>query len=116
MFLPPADVDRHRTCLEEIPDEAFLRRVPYKIFVDDPTAEEYRSLVKSVCDQFGFAFVPEAADHLLAFYQRTGRPLRRCHPRDLLSQVRNFCIYKKIPLMLSPEYLDQACHSYFSEL
>jgi hypothetical protein len=100
----------------DLVDEAFLRRVPYKIFVDDPSPEEYRRLVKAVCEQLGFAFVPEAVDHLLAFYERTGRQLRRCHPRDLLSQVRSFCVYRRKPMVLSPEYLDQACRSYFSEL
>ncbi|MEM9588883.1 MAG: AAA family ATPase [Planctomycetota bacterium] len=101
---------------EELVDEAFLRRVPYKIFVDDPSKDEYRSLVKGVCQQLGFAYQPEAAEHLLAFYERTGRPLRRCHPRDLLVQVTNFCKYRKLPPTLRPEYLDQACLSYFSAL
>jgi predicted ATPase with chaperone activity len=100
----------------QLVDEAFLRRVPYKVFVDDPRPDEYRRLIRSVCQQFGFPDSPEAAEHLLAFYERTGRPLRRCHPRDLLLQVRNFCNYRKYPLMIKPEYLDQACQSYFSKL
>lgn len=100
----------------QLVDEAFLRRVPYKVFVDDPRPEEYRRLIRSVCQQFGFPDSPEAAEHLLAFYERTGRPLRRCHPRDLLLQVKNFCNYRKYPLMIKPEYLDQACQSYFSKL
>lgn len=97
-------------------DEAFLRRVPYKIFVEDPDADEYRRLVKSVCEQLGFTFVPEAAEHLLAYYQRTGKPKRRCHPRDLLLHVKNFCAYRQIELTLRPDFLDQACKSYFSNL
>jgi predicted ATPase with chaperone activity len=101
---------------DSLVDEAFLRRVPYKIFVDDPSPEEYRRLVKSVCDHLGFPFLPEAADHLLAFYERTSRARRRCHPRDLLQQVKNFCIYRQAPMVLKPEYLDQACRSYFSQL
>jgi predicted ATPase with chaperone activity len=101
---------------DSLVDEAFLRRVPYKIFVEDPDADEYRRLVKAVCGQLGFTYVPEAADHLLAFYNRTGKSLRRCHPRDLLLQVRNYCVYRKLDLVLRPEYLDQACRSYFSKL
>ncbi len=100
----------------DLVDEAFLRRVPYKIYVEDPDADEYRRLMKSVCAQLGFAHVPEAAEHLLAFYERTGRKLRRCHPRDLLLQVRNYCAYRKLEPTLRPEYLDQACRSYFSKL
>lgn len=101
---------------DSLVDEAFLRRVPYKIFVDDPSPDEYRRLVKAVCDQLGFPFLPEAAEHLLAFYERTSRSRRRCHPRDLLQQVKNFCVYRQTPMVLKPEYLDQACRSYFSQL
>lgn len=101
---------------ESLVDEAFLRRVPYKIFVDDPPADEYRRLMSSVAKQMSFPETPEAAEHLLRFYARTGRKPRRCHPRDLLQQVANYCRYRKIPMTIRPEYLDRACHSYFSEL
>ena len=101
---------------DSLVDEAFLRRVPYKIFVGDPTRDEYRVLIRDVTRTLGFADTPEAAEHLLKFYDSSGRPLRRCHPRDLLTQVMNFCRYRKMPLAIRPEYLDQACRSYFSEL
>jgi hypothetical protein len=90
--------------------------VPYKIFVGDPSADEYRRLIMEVSRKLGFAETPEAAEHLLKFYQSSGRNLRRCHPRDLLTQVANFCKYRKIPMAIRPEYLDQACRSYFSQL
>lgn len=97
-------------------DEAFLRRVPYKIFVSDPTRDEYRKLMQDVIGKLGFPETPQAADYLFAFYEKSGRKMRRCHPRDLLTQVANFCKYRKLPLVLSPEYLDKACKSYFSKL
>lgn len=101
---------------DSLVDEAFLRRVPYKIFVADPTADEYRQLMIEVMSTLGFPNTPEACEHLLRFYRENERPLRRCHPRDLLTQVANFCRYRKMPLTLRPEYLDQACRSYFSQL
>lgn len=94
-------------------DEAFLRRVPYKIHVGDPSADEYRLLMKAVGEQLSFPECPEAAEHLLRYYARAGRPLRRCHPRDLLTQVLNFCRYRGLPPTIRPEYLDRACNSYF---
>ena len=97
-------------------DEAFLRRVPYKIFVDNPSATEYRQLMATVAKQMKFPETPEAAEHLLQYYARTNRELRRCHPRDLLQQVANFCRYRRLPLTIRPEYLDRACNSYFSQL
>jgi len=101
---------------DDLVDEAFLRRVPYKIFVEDPDADEFRKLMRMVSLQLGFPHVPEAAEHLLAFYQRNNRSLRRCHPRDLLLQVKHYCTYRKIDLALRPELLDHACRSYFSKL
>ena len=101
---------------DSLVDEAFLRRVPYKIFVGDPTPDEFRRLMKEVMKTLGFPDTPEAAEHLLKFYQTSERAARRCHPRDLLTQVANFCRYRKIPMTIRPEYLDQACRSYFSQL
>lgn len=101
---------------DELVDEAFLRRVPYKIFVGDPSRDEYRDLMEGICKKLGFPATPEAAEHLFRFYDESNRSLRRCHPRDLMTQVANFCRYRKIPMTIRPEYLDQACRSYFSQL
>jgi len=101
---------------DSLVDEAFLRRVPYKIYVDDPTREEFSTLMRSVAQSLGFPDTPEASDYLIQHYEKTGRNMRRCHPRDLLTQVANYCRYRKLPLSIRPEYIDQACRSYFSEL
>lgn len=97
-------------------DEAFLRRVPYKIFVDDPSPKEFCHLMKVVGKSLGFPDTPQAAEEMLKFYKATGKSIRRCHPRDLLNQVLNYCKFRKIPPTLRPEFLKQACSSYFSEL
>ena len=43
----------------------------------------------------------------------SGRPLRACHPRDLLDQVSALCRYRGIEPTISHELLDAACASYF---
>ncbi len=101
---------------DELVDEAFLRRVPYKIYVDNPSVDEFRTLVLDVSMSMGFAPAPEAADYLIELYRKSNRPMRRCHPRDLLKQVKNSCSYRKIRLQLKAELLDQAWRTYFSEL
>ncbi|MEL6894566.1 MAG: AAA family ATPase [Planctomycetota bacterium] len=101
---------------DSLVDEAFLRRVPYKVFVNDPSAAEYQRLFEGVCKKLGFEFVPEAVGHLASMYQQSDKPMRRCHPRDLLMQVANFCKYRNLPPTLKPEFLDRAWRSYFSEL
>jgi len=44
---------------------------------------------------------------------RTGRPLRACHPRDLLDQVTALCRYRGVEPTISREMLDSAVHTYF---
>ena len=47
-------------------------------------------------------------------YKQAGRPFRACHPRDLMLQVRNFCMYKQTAKELSAEAFDVAIENYFS--
>lgn len=101
---------------DQLVDEAFLRRVPYKILVDDPSPAEFSRIFNDMVEKLGFTPTKGAAEHLLNFYKTTDRSLRRCHPRDILTQVKNFCKYKKIQVQLRPDFLDRACKSYFSEL
>jgi hypothetical protein len=49
-------------------------------------------------------------------YTPYGRPLRRCHPRDLLSQIKNYCVYYGKPMELRPDYLDRVVRSYFTAI
>ena len=56
-------------------------------------------------------------DYLIAqHYRQPGRPFRCCHPRDLLLQVRSFCVYNDVPLELKPEYFDFAVMNYFTTM
>ncbi len=100
----------------ELVDEAFLRRVPYKVFVDDPSETEYRDIFINVGKRLGFNDADAHVDELLEYYRRVGKPLRRCHPRDLLTQVKNYCAYRRMPLKLRGDSLAQACRSYFNTL
>jgi hypothetical protein len=99
----------------DLADEAFLRRIPYKIEVVDPTVTEFAKLFEASCRSFNCRFVPEAVHYLIeTHYTPFGRPLRRCHARDLLSQIKNYCIYYGRPMELRPDYLDRAVKSYFT--
>ena len=99
----------------DLVDEAFLRRIPYKINVPDPDEAEFHRLFARCAPAVGCAYLPEAVEHLLAVHYRPqGRPLRRCHPRDLLLQVHHYCTYNGLPVELRPEYLDVVVENYFT--
>ncbi|MCI0358723.1 MAG: AAA family ATPase [Planctomycetaceae bacterium] len=99
----------------DLVDEAFLRRIPYKIEIIDPTEQEFRDLVKMMCGRLGFTYDERPVDYLIeTHYRKVNRPFRCCQPRDLLQQVRNYCLFRKTPPKLSEEYFDLACENYFA--
>ena len=82
----------------ELVDEAFLRRIPYKIEVIDPTEDEFRRLFEMMGEKLGVAYRREAVDYLIAtHFKAAGRPLRFCHPRDLLLQVLQLLQVPQLP-------------------
>lgn len=101
---------------ESLADEAFLRRIPYKIRAKNPTVEEYAKIFELVCRKKGIAFDPVMVEYLLrAYYQPRKLQMRACHPRDLVEQVVDMCRYQNREPMISRDLLDAACTSYFLE-
>ncbi len=99
----------------DLVDEAFMRRIPYKIEIGDPTEEEFHRLFQIYAPRFRCEYDREVIDHLVQeHYVKPGRSMRRCHPRDLLGQIRNWCAYKEIEMELLPEHFDRVVNSYFT--
>jgi len=100
---------------EDLVDEAFLRRIPYKVHIEDPSEEEFHRLFAHCSPLMGFEYRPEVVEHLLAtHYRPVNRCRRRCHPRDLLGQIRNYCAYNDLPLEMRPGDFDRVVRSYFT--
>ena len=100
----------------DLVDEAFLRRIPYKIEVQDPSPEEFHRLFAIACDASGCEYRADVVDWLIEqHYRQTGRAMRRCHPRDLLKQVRNYCAYRDLEFEMTPEFFDLVVPSYFTD-
>lgn len=100
---------------KELVDEAFLRRIPYKINVADPSEASFRKLFAIFAPKMGFPDNPAALDYFIdKHYKKPGRPFRCCQPRDILLQVRNRCVYENRPLELTPEMYDFAASMYFT--
>ena len=95
-------------------DEAFLRRIPYKIPITDPTTDEFTRIFDLNCRRRNLRFHQVMVAYLQRrHYGPAGRPLRACHPRDLLDQVTALCRYRGIEPAITRELLDAACASYF---
>jgi DNA-binding PadR family transcriptional regulator len=99
----------------DLVDGAFLRRIPYKIEVPDPSPEHFRRLFEIMAPKLGLIHDPAAVEYLIeTHYLAINRPFRACQPRDLLLQIRNYCTYKKQPKKVTPEGFDFAVANYFS--
>lgn len=101
----------------DLVDEAFLRRIPYRIELRDPSEEEFHLLFQIAAESTGCFFDPDAVDHLLnQYYRPHHRPLRRCHARDLLLQVRHYCVYNDLPFEMRADYFDRVAGGFFTEV
>jgi hypothetical protein len=101
---------------ESLADEAFLRRIPYKILAKNPTVDEYCKIFELNCRRRNLSFDPVMIEYLnRKYYQPRRLQMRACHPRDLIEQVVDMCRYQGRQPNITRELLDAACASYFLE-
>ena len=82
----------------ELLDEAFLRRIRYKIKIDHPTEEEFEKIFKRVCETNGIRFEREVFHYLMHdCYKKRGVTLNACHPRDLIDHIIDNARYSNTP-------------------
>ncbi len=99
----------------KLADDAFMRRLGYKIFVGPLDETEYRAIAHQVSDELGIPYSEEGIDFLLhELHYKTGKPLTACIPRDILEQVRDFARYEQVEPVLSRDMLSWAWGNYFS--
>jgi predicted ATPase with chaperone activity len=98
----------------DLVDEAFLRRIHYKVFAESPTKVEFLQIFENCCRQYEIEYRPAVVEDLLDSYYRPRQiQLRGCQPRDLLDQCASLAEYLDRPLELSLDLLVPACQSYF---
>jgi predicted ATPase with chaperone activity len=98
----------------DLVEEAFLRRIRYKILVENPTRSQYAQILERSCAAGGVEYVPEALDQVYdEYYEPLGIAPRKCHPRDLVRLVVDRAGYTGEPPTLSPDAVRWACRSYF---
>ncbi|HET6372067.1 MAG TPA: ATP-binding protein, partial [Candidatus Polarisedimenticolia bacterium] len=100
----------------ELVDEAFLRRIRYKIEMRDPGPSDYWEIFSRECRARGIEPIREAMTYIYRnYYDARGIPVRACHPRDILDKISDAAKWNQVAPDLTPESLDMVCRSYFLE-
>ena len=98
----------------ELVDEAFLRRVRYKVYAESPSPEDFVRIFEQCCQERQVRFDRTVVESLLdGYFHHHGVALRACQPRDLINQALQLAIYRGAPRELTPELLESACVAYF---
>ena len=98
----------------ELVDEAFLRRIHYKIFAESPTKAEFLQIFENCCAEHGLAYDQQVIEHLLNTYFKPRQiQLRGCQPRDLIQQLLSLADYLGESPRVSGDLLEAACAAYF---
>ena len=101
----------------ELVDEAFLRRIRYKIKIDHPTPEQYEKIFRQMCERYGVVFNEAAFRFLMEdCYRKNSIKLNACQPRDLLDHIIDLAHYHGGTPEMSKENLLAAWQNYFVEM
>ena len=99
----------------DLVDEAFLRRIQYKVLAESPTLPEFVQIFENYCRMKEIAYEPQAAEELASDLRQRGLRLRGCHPRDLIEHALALGRYLDKPPVMTFELLAAASASYFVE-
>ncbi|MCZ7567736.1 MAG: hypothetical protein M5U01_03945 [Ardenticatenaceae bacterium] len=99
---------------DDLVDEAFLRRIRYKIYLPDPTFNEFREIFKRLCHARGIPYDDRALAYLVReYYLKPNRRIRACHARDVVDELVDIARFQLQRPLLTKELIDEACQSYF---
>jgi hypothetical protein len=99
---------------EQFGDEAFLRRIEYKMLLRSPDANEFAEIFHRVCVARGLAYEPEQVIRFIAKnYLQTGKRFRRCQPGDTISHAIDLIHFEQLAFELTDDVLNRAFESCF---
>lgn len=99
---------------EQFGDEAFLRRIAYKMLMRSPDEDEFTQIFRRVCASRGIVYSEaELSAFIDKHYRQTGKRFRRCQAGDLVAHAIDLINFERLPMQLSEEVLGRAFASCF---
>jgi hypothetical protein len=100
----------------DLADEAFLRRIHNKIFVDAVDDKSFDQIFHRVVGSFNIPCEPDSAEYLRKLCLREGRTeLRACYPADICNILTSIGRYEGRPPFMSKSELERATALYFAK-
>jgi DNA-binding MarR family transcriptional regulator len=101
---------------DQLGDEAFLRRIQYKMFLRNPRKPEFIEIFQRFAASRELEFTPDLIEAFVEkHYIQGGKRFRRCHPRDVISHAIDIIHFESLPRQLNEDVLDRAFFSCFVE-
>lgn len=102
---------------DQLGDEAFLRRIGYKMLLKNPDAREFREIFLRSCAKAELDCPEGVLESFISrHYTETGKRMRRCHPRDIISHALDLIHFNKLPPVLTPVLLNRSFSSCFVQV
>ncbi|MGH7846434.1 MAG: hypothetical protein ACREQW_14855, partial [Candidatus Binatia bacterium] len=98
---------------ERIVDDAFLRRMGYRLRVERPERDTYGQIFQRTIEARGLSYDAALLATVFRLYDRDQRRMAGCEPRDLIDRCMDICRFEKRPPKLTPELLELAWVNYF---
>jgi len=99
---------------EQFGDEAFLRRLEYKMLLRSPDDKEFAEIFSRVCVKKGMECSPAQIHRFIeTHYLKTGKRFRRCQPGDTISHAIDLINFEQASACLTDDVLDRAFESCF---
>lgn len=95
-------------------DAAFLRRIQTKVEVGTLSDGHFCDIFRAVCREFNLACEQTVIDELInVIRHKFKEPLRACHPRDIINQIRWVARYEQTEPALDRKAIMDAVAVYF---
>ena len=97
----------------ELTDEAFLRRLGYKIRFTDIVKEQFTLIWEKICRDLDLTVEEGVLESVFDLYEQTKRPFYPCQPRDLIGLALDMAAFKNNRGHLTIENILLAWKTYF---
>ena len=99
--------------VSDLADEAFLRRMGYRLYVMPPGPDTYARIFTHYARKRGLSCDESLLAHLELRYGKENREPKACEPRDLIDRAIEVCKYNRETVRLTKEIVDLAWDGYF---